>query len=229
MSATMTAAAGDDSLPSPLEDEAEDPSDSLRRCIVSGERLPRESLLRFVVAPGGEVVPDLAGGLPGRGLWLTPSREMVETAIRKRAFDRAARRSVKVPVDLAERLEALLLARCQQAIGLARRGGKAVAGFEKVTQALARREVGLLLAASDGAADGRRKIAALAAGLPVVEILSSAEIGQAFGRDFAVHASIGPGPLAGRLKADAGKLKGIRRGNVSVSVPEGPFPVARDK
>ena len=97
---------------------------------------PRKAMVRCAVDPEGVIVPDVAAALPGRGLWLTARRDIVALAIKKRAFDRAAKRSVKVPEDLADRVEALLAQRCRDGIGLARRSGHAVAGFEKVGQAM---------------------------------------------------------------------------------------------
>ena len=182
----------------------------LRRCIVTGDRLPREAMLRFVVGPDGKIVPDLAASLPGRGFWLTAAREVVAQALKKRAFARAARRPVEVDTALADQIEALLVRRCCDDIGLGRRAGAALMGFEKVSTALRNGGVGLLIAASDGAADGRRKVAALAPDIAIVAVLTAAELGQAFGRDHVVHASVGRGKLAERLRIDASRLAGFR-------------------
>jgi predicted RNA-binding protein YlxR (DUF448 family) len=183
----------------------------LRRCIVTGERRAKEEMVRCVVGPDGAIVPDVGAALPGRGLWLTSRRDIVAVAVKKRVFDRAARRAVTLPADLADRIEALLAQRCREAVGLARRAGMAVAGFEKVGQAIRKGGVGLLVAASDGAEGGRQKVAAMAPGLPVVDQLSAAELGVAFGRDHVVHGAIGSGALANRLRVDAGRLAGFRQ------------------
>jgi uncharacterized protein len=177
---------------------------------VTGEVSDRSCLLRFVVAPSGELVPDIAARLPGRGLWLTPRRDIVERAVVKRVFVRAARRPIVVPAGLADRVEALLVQRCIDAVGLARRAGLAVAGFERVSHAARAGKAGLLLAAVDGAASARRKIRALARDLPLVCALTAAEIGTAFDREHVVNASLGAGPLCGRLVADAEKIVGFR-------------------
>ena len=102
----------------------------LRRCIATGESRPREALLRFVVGPDDVLVPDVAGRLPGRGLWLTARRDMMEVARSKKLFARAARCAVRAPDGLADQVEALLARRCLELIGLARRAEAAVAGFE---------------------------------------------------------------------------------------------------
>jgi hypothetical protein len=170
----------------------------------------RRALLRFVVGPDGEIVPDVAARLPGRGLWLTARRDIVERAAAKRLFARAARRLVTVPPDLADRVEALLVRRCGEALGLARRAGSAVSGFERVAEAVRRGHAGALLFALDGAEAGRRKLGALGRDLPAASVMYAAELGAAFGRDRAVHVAVGPGALCGRLLIDLERLAGFR-------------------
>ena len=167
-------------------------------------------MLRFVVGPDGEIVPDVEARLPGRGLWLTPRRDIVERAAAKRLFARSARRLVTVPPDFADRVEALLARRCGEALGLARRAGSAVSGFERVAEAARRGKAAALLFALDGAEGGRRKLGALGGELPAATVMSAAELGSAFGRDRAVHVAIGPGALCGRLLVDLERLAGFR-------------------
>lgn len=193
------------------KDAAGDAAAPRRRCIVTRDSRPADSLLRFVVAPDGAIVPDLAGTLPGRGIWVTADRASVEAAVAGKLFARAARQRVMVDDRLADRVEAQLLRRCLDLIGLARRGGAAVAGFEKVRAFLSRQTPGLLLAASDGAAEGREKIERLARGVPVASALTRGELGRAFGREQAVHAVVASGKLADQLKAATRRLSGFRQ------------------
>jgi len=185
-----------------------------RRCIASGESGPTERLIRFVLGPGGEVVPDLAAKLPGRGVWLSADRALVGKAVAKKLFARAFRAPATAPTDLADRLEALLARRLIELIGLARKAGQAVTGFEKVRARLAEGSAGALVQARDGAADGRAKLARLARSgsqpVPVIEVLDSAELGLAFGRDFAIHAALDRGGVADRAIAEAMRLCGLR-------------------
>ena len=190
------------------EDESE--SGPLRRCLVTGESRVKAELLRFVVAPDGRVVADVAGRLPGRGLWLTPRRDIMALAVTKRLFARAARQAVIIEDGLADRVEALLAERCCDHIGLARRAGQAVMGFVKVQAALAAGKAGVLVAAADGAVDGRGKLKDAAPGLPLVECLTGAELGAAFGREHVVHVALAPGRLAEMLVGDATRLAGFR-------------------
>jgi uncharacterized protein len=187
---------------------------SQRRCIVTGEIHDRSSLLRFVVGPNGELVADMASRLPGRGLWLTPRRDILESAIARRLFARSAHRAIIMPAGFADRVEALLVRRCLDAIGLGRRAGLAVAGFEKAREAVQTGKATLLFLALDGAEGGRRKMRALACGLPVAIVLTAAEMGAIFGRDHVVNIAIGDGGLSGRLIAVAEKIAGFRPGAV---------------
>ncbi|HWB48791.1 MAG TPA: RNA-binding protein [Stellaceae bacterium] len=180
-----------------------------RRCIVTGEIRDRAQLLRFVVGPDGTVVPDVDARLPGRGLWLLPRRDIVERAVAKRVFARAARRPVVVPPELADRCEALLARRCGEVLGLARRAGAAVAGYERVGEAVRRGDAALLLFARDGAAAGRRR---MASGRRVASatVLDAAELSGVFGRERVVFAAVGRGSLSSRLLVELMRLAGFR-------------------
>jgi uncharacterized protein len=197
-----------------------------RRCIVTGEIRDRSSLLRFIVGPNGELVADAASRLPGRGFWLTPRRDILERAIARQLFARSARQAITTPAGFADRVEMLLVRRCMDEIGLGRRAGFAVAGFEKACEAVRTGKAGLLLLALDGTEGGRRKIRGLARGLPVAIVLTAAEMGAIFGRDHVVNIAIGDGRLAKRLIAVAEKIAGFRPGTVIDRGTE-PAPAAR--
>ena len=149
--------------------------------------------------------------LPGRGLWLSAERDMVNTACAKGLFAKAARRGVKVPADLEEALEGLMVRRCLDLIGLARRAGGVVQGFEKARARFRSGKGGVLLQASDGAAEGRKKIRALAPAEPFLDLFSARELGQALGRDRAVHVVMAKGRLAESLIREAGRLRSFGR------------------
>lgn len=190
----------------PQRDEPE------RRCIVTGAVQPKAGLLRFVVSPEGVVVPDLAGKLPGRGLWVTADRTAIETAARKGLFARAARRPVTVPEGLADLVEAGLARRVVDLVSLARKAGLAVAGFEKVKSWLAEGRVRVLLQASDGSPRGKGKLWTPQGGR-WFGCLTAAELGLAFGRDSVVHGALGAGGLSQRVVEEAAKLSGLRAAN----------------
>ena len=190
-----------------------------RRCLVSGLASDRRSLVRFVVAPDGSVVPDVSERLPGRGLWVSADRAAVDTARKRKLFARAARAAVRVPDDLAPQVEGLLALRCRALLGLAVRAGQAVFGYEKVREWLRAGKGGLLLEAADGSAGECRKLRALAPAVPVVALLSADELGAAVGRERIVHAVLGAGRLADQLMHEASRLAGFRSAMTGLNGP----------
>ena len=183
----------------------------LKRCIVSNVKMPMDKMVRFVVGPDEEIVADIEARLPGRGFWLSARRDVIHTAYAKNYFAKAARAKVKVPADLADRVERLLVRRCQDLIGLARRAGQAVSGFAKVEVWLkSAKPAGVLLAAVDGAEDGQKKVRSWAKKLPVIVALDADELGLAFSRERAVHVIVAPGRLAEGLLVTARRLEGLR-------------------
>jgi len=194
--------------PPPGEAEERGP---LRRCAVTRERQPKERLVRLVADPEGALVPDIEERLPGRGLWITARRDIVERAVTKRLLARAAGAGVTVPPDLADRIAALLTRHCLDLLGLARRGGQAVAGFEKVKAALERDDVALVLQAADGSPEQRAKLMPRSASTPVIALFSSAELAGTFGRDMTVHVAVRRGGIADRLARDCARLAGFRQ------------------
>lgn len=194
------------------------PEEPERRCLVTGETGPKAGLVRFVLGPDGTVVPDVTGKLPGRGMYVTASRPILEQA-RKGQFARAAKAPVTVPDDLAAEVERLLAHRVVELVSLARKAGVAVAGFEKVKDALALAGEGLgkgpwarvrvLLQASDGSERGKAKLWT-PEGARYFSCLSSEELGQAFGRQTVIHAALASGALADRVVEEAAKLRGLR-------------------
>ena len=190
----------------------DDDRSPLRRCIATSALRRKDELVRFVVSPEGQVVPDVTERLPGRGLWLTASRDIVAAASSKGLFAKAAHTSAIAPTDLADQVEALLARRCCDLLGIARRAGQVAAGFEKVRAWLTGGKAGVLLAASDGAEDGRRKLRALAGDVPVIALLRADELSAALGRDNAVHVAVKEGRLAALLLRETTRLSGFRNG-----------------
>jgi hypothetical protein len=188
-----------------------------RRDLASGSPEPRGVLVRFVVGPDRAIVPDVAGRLPGRGLWLSPRRDVLKMAAtgRGRLFSRAAAGAVAVPQDLDTVVERLLVERIVNLIGLARRSGAAVCGFERVREALAAMKPAghgsaVLLIAGDASAPDRARLKAPAVDLMTSEALTASELGAAFGREDVVFATVSPGRLATEIEAQARKLALLR-------------------
>ncbi|WP_281826650.1 RNA-binding protein [Jannaschia rubra] len=181
-----------------------------RRCIVTGETGPKAGLIRFVTGPDDTVFPDLAAKLPGRGIYVTSTREVLEKAIAKRMFSKGAKRQVRIPDDLIDLVEAGLLRRLQDAIAIGRKAGKSIAGYEKVKIMLDRGEAQVLLQASDGSERGKGRLSTPEGG-KWIGFLTADELGQAFGRDRVIHAAVAAGTLARRIVEEAARLQGFRQ------------------
>ncbi len=183
-------------------------SGNLRRCLATGESGPTATLVRFALAPDGCVVPDLAGRLPGRGAWVGARREAIEQAVAKNLFSRAFRAGARPETGLADTVERLLAARIATLLGMARRAGAAVAGFEKCRSWLAARGT-VLLHARDGSVDGLRKLAGADA-TRAIRLLDAAELGAPFGRRRVVHVALAGGRLAANIEGECARLAGLR-------------------
>jgi len=205
----MALAMNSTTTPEPTADAAPGP---LRTCIVTGEAAGPERMIRFVVGPEGDVVPDLARRLPGRGMWLRAERALVEQAIARKAFARAARAPVKAAADLPDRVEMLLLGRVLEDLSRARRAGRAVAGFVRVEQMIGRHRAGLLVVAGEADGDGLGKLEAT--GLPIERLGDAAALGGVFGRDRAVYVAVARDDASGqfiqRIASGAARWRGYR-------------------
>lgn len=172
-----------------------------RSCIVSRLAMPSDQLMRFVLDPEGQVVPDLRHRLPGRGVWVTARKEMVAAAEKKRLFSKGFKCEVRVEAGLAGRVETLLEDAAVQALSFARKAGEIVTGFAKVEAAIGRDSVVGIVQAKEAADDGRAKIGAALRRrfgrtntVPVIRIFRSEQLDLALGRSNVIHAAL----LAGR-------------------------------
>jgi predicted RNA-binding protein YlxR (DUF448 family) len=179
-----------------------------RKCIVTGEVQPKAGLIKFVLGPDNQVYPDILEKLPGRGMWVTADRAILDKA-GKGQFSRSAKKPVIVPDTLVDDVERQLARRVVDLIALARKAGLAICGFEKVKTALDKGGVRVLLQASDGSERGKTKLWT-PTGARYFGCLTSAELGLAFGRQSVIHGALASGGLSDRVVEDAAKLRGLR-------------------
>lgn len=188
--------------------------DRVRQCAVTREHHAPDGLIRFVRSPDGRAVPDVAGKLPGRGAWIKAYRGTVEKGLKGDVFSRAFKQKTAAMDDLFGEIERQLAHRCVGLLGMAKKSGVAVLGFDQVRAYIRKNEPACLLEASDGAKDGRNKVHFLAKALydevKVVGGLSSAELGIAFGREHVIHALLEKGSLADAFGVAYKRLTGFR-------------------
>ena len=180
-----------------------------RKCIATGEARPKHGLIRFVVGPDNQIVPDIAGKLPGRGIYVSSSREALEKAASKKLFSKGAKQQVQVPEGLAAEVERQLARRVVDLIALSRKSGRAVAGYEKVKNMLQMEEAHVLIQAADGSGRGKSKLSTPHFG-KYIGWLTADELGLAFGRQTVIHGALASGGLTQRVVEEANRLRGVR-------------------
>ena len=187
-----------------------------RMCLATREKQPVSLLIRFVLSPDGDVVPDLAAKLPGRGVWVRANRDaLTQLVAAKGGFSRGFKTQVKTPENLVAIVDSLLLQRCQSTLGLAKRSGVIILGYDQVRNELQRSRPGWLLEASDGSEDGRRRTIGLSIALydkvRVATALTSEELGMALGRDHVIHGLLKTGWFTDEWTRDYRRLYEFRQ------------------
>jgi uncharacterized protein len=191
-----------------------------RLCVVTRTVRPVSDLIRFVVGPDGEAMPDLKRNLPGRGVWVTGTQEILGDAIKRRLLARGFKRDVRLPADLLARTGRLLERSVLDALAIAGKAGLAVAGFAKVETALAHDRVVALLHAAEASPDGVKKLDGARRRAPqgdavaVTQILTSAQLDLALGRSNVIHAALLAGAPSDTFLARLRRLERFRTGNL---------------
>ena len=199
-----------------------------RTCALTRARRPRDALIRFVLAPDGTVVPDLKERLPGRGLWLTASGDVVADAVKRKVFARSFKAEAKVPEELPATVERLLAEAALSALALANKAGEATFGNAKVEEAIAGGRVLALIHAKEAAEDGYRKLdgkaraASSGPPVPAIRAFGTDEFSLATGRTNVIHAALIQGGAAESVLAAASRLERYRKGKAAFASENGP-------
>ncbi|MDE0590958.1 RNA-binding protein [Halocynthiibacter sp. C4] len=200
------------------KNERENPE---RRCIATGETRDKSEMIRFVIGPENTVFADVAGKLPGRGIWVTADRAALEKAANKGLFSKAAKQAVKVPDTLVDDTEAALARRVVDYISLARKAGRAITGYEKVKGWLETEQAKVLFQASDGSERGKSKLRPPRDRDLYIDMLTASELGLAFGRENVIHGALASGGLTDSAVEDAKRLRGVRANGGGTSTEKG--------
>ena len=194
---------------------------SERFCASTGMVRPVDEMIRFVLAPDGTAVPDLKRRLPGRGIWITATRQALRAAVAKKAFARSFKRDVRVGVDFVPATERLIERAALDSLSMAHKAGRMAVGFAKAEAALLRDQVVGVLHAREAAPDGVRKLASAirqcdeerpASPIAVIDAFSSTQLDLALGRSNVIHAALLAGPESEAFVARAARLERFRTG-----------------
>ncbi len=187
-----------------------------RFCAATGTVKPIADMIRFVVGPDGAAVPDLKRRLPGRGIWITATRQALAAAVARKAFARSFKRDVRATGDLVDVTERLIERAALDALAIAHKARKVAIGFAKADTALARAPILALLSAADAAPDGVRKLTAAlhrredAGKIVVIDVFTSAQLDLALGRSNVIHAALLAGPENETFLARVDRLERFR-------------------
>src|SRR3977135_3667767 len=102
-----------------------------RFCAATGTVRPVADMIRFVVSPDGLAVADLKRRLPGRGMWITATRQALRTAMNRKVFGRGFKRDVGLAPDMIETTERLMEQGALAALAIAHKARKVAIGFAK--------------------------------------------------------------------------------------------------
>jgi predicted RNA-binding protein YlxR (DUF448 family) len=194
-----------------------------RMCVATRTVKPVADMIRFVIGPDGEAVPDLKRKLPGRGVWVTATQEALGDAIKRKALVRGFKREVRLPADLVARTENLLERAVLDALAIASKAGLVATGFTRVETALAQGQVVAVLHAAEAAPDGVRKLEGArrrhpqAVPIVVIGALTSAQLDLALGRPNVIHAALLAGPPSDTFLARLRRLERFRAGNQAIA------------
>ena len=193
----------------------------VRSCIATGIAMSPISMIRFVIGPEGDVVPDIYGKLPGRGIWVSAKSAALEKAVKKKLFYRSAKKPILIRENLVSNVENILARRLINLISLARKAGQAVTGFEKVKGLLETDRAKVLIQANDGSKREKAKFRPPGNDSTKIGCMTSRELGLAFGRESVIHAAITAGGLYKEISMESLRLAGIRENNGNTGAKKG--------
>ncbi len=180
--------------------------DVTRKCIVTGKVMNKKDLLRFVVTPDLLVVPDFKKKLPGKGIYVTNSKKILQTAIDKNLFAKASKLNVKPNLDLSLQVEGLLKKKALDAVSLAKKAGILVLGLEKVLEVLKKNSVAFVLEAIDAGEDGHNRIVLQAKDTEIFRLFDVEELDKALNKVNTVHAAFVKSEMAKMVHDEFSKL-----------------------
>ena len=197
-----------------------------RTCALTRELKPAADMIRFVVGPGGEAVPDVKRKLPGRGIWVTATRAAIEDAVKRNVFTRGFKRDVRVALNLAAQTEQMIERAALDALAIAGKAGTVISGFSRVETAVGRDDILALIHAADAGDDGKRKLAATlhrnttveSREIVMIDMFTGAQLDLALNRPNVVHAALLAGPGSETFLARVARLTRFRTGILADAV-----------
>ena len=205
-----------------------------RTCALTRELKPASEMIRFVLGPAGEVVPDVKRKLPGtrhldhgipRG---DRRRHQTQRFCPRFQTGRAGCRGSR-----RARTDQLIERAAIDALAIAGKAGTVISGFTRVEAAVGRDDILALIHAADAGDEGKRKLdAALrrqttgkSSEIVVIDVFTGAQLDLALNRPNVVHAALLAGPGSETFLTRVARLRYFRAGispeAVSAHAPTG--------
>ncbi|KEG21150.1 RNA-binding protein [Bartonella bacilliformis] len=169
-----------------------------RTCIVTRKSASATTLIRFVIGPNNQIVPDLKANLPGRGVWVSSHYATIEEAVKRKSFSKSFKTDVEVAANLPNIVDKLLLKSALSALSMARKAGAIVTGATKVDAAIRSGQAILVLHAKEATDNGIQKISQAIHALQkqtnhtvkAISLFTNDEMSMAFGTNHVIHAAL---------------------------------------
>ncbi len=174
--------------------------ETTRKCVLTGQILAKENLLRFVLLKDGRLVPDFNKKLEGRGIYISNSLRLLQGLTVKSPLNKIFHTNVIIDPQLPQTVEQILHKRGLEAINLARKAGDLVLGFEKVKETIQKNKAAFVIEASDAGDDGKQKIAAMAGETEKFSLYDVATLSAALDRENTVYLVVKKSPMATMVK-----------------------------
>ena len=172
-----------------------------RKCIVTGNILPKSELLRFVVLPNGQMLPDFNKKLGGKGVYLSNSKTLLTgLTLKKNPLNKILHQNVIITPELPQMVEGILAKKGLEGINLARKAGDLILGFEKVKDIIAKGKAAFVIEATDAGDDGKQKIATIAKDLEKFSLYDVATLSEALNRENTVYLVVAKGHMDGVIR-----------------------------
>lgn len=215
-----------------LEPQKGPPLRRIRRCAVSGQDVSPADAIRFVRAPNGEILTDPNAKLPGRGCWIKAERIILEQGIRKNVFSRAYKTEVALQGDFLDRVEHVMAQMCLARLGLMRKSGQLLIGYDTILLGALKTPPHLLILAKDGSPRQQSKLLArlrqLGAHPQCCTGFSSQELAVALGRQVVIQVACAGQKMSDSWIGDYLRWDGVRSPSNRQSDPGAAFAADGD-
>ncbi|MBE6458673.1 MAG: RNA-binding protein [Alphaproteobacteria bacterium] len=181
-------------------------TDTTRKCIVTGNILEKDKLLRFCVGPDNEIIPDFKKKLSGKGVYVSNSKLLLAKAVETNVFAKALKKRVRPAVALTEMVENILRHNALGAVSLSRKAGNFVCGLDKVLEAIKKGKVAFVMEATDAGNDGHQRVMLVSKDMDVFQVFETEELEKALNRENTVHAAFLKSEMANMVKRELKKL-----------------------